>query len=56
MGVRLAVLPSILIWCSKGDFFPGPGNLQFIPGLTDDTIDEYIARVFPLYGVTRKGY
>jgi ribose transport system substrate-binding protein len=37
--------------------FPGPLVTQeLIPGLTDETIYEYMARVFPLYGVTDKGY
>jgi len=37
--------------------FPGPlVTKEMIPGLTDETIYEYTARVFPLYGVTEKGY
>ncbi len=59
MGVRLAVAallnPDMVF--EREIIFPGPlVTGEFIPGLTDDTIDEYIARVFPLYGVTRKGY
>ncbi len=37
--------------------FPGPlVTKTLIPDLTDETIYEYMARVFPLYGVTDKGY
>lgn len=37
--------------------FPGPlVTKELIPGLTDETIYEYTARVFPLYGITEKGY
>lgn len=37
--------------------FPGPlVTGEYIEGQTDETIYEYITRVFPLYGVTAKGY
>jgi ABC-type sugar transport system substrate-binding protein len=37
--------------------FPGPlVTKDLIPDLTDETIYEYMARVFPLYGVSEKGY
>jgi ribose transport system substrate-binding protein len=36
--------------------FPGPlVTKDLVAGQTDETIYEYMARVFPLYGVTDKG-
>lgn len=59
MGVRLAVT-SLLnpdFEYSREMIFSGPlVTADYIPNLTDNTIEEYIARVYPLYGIKTKGY
>jgi ABC-type sugar transport system substrate-binding protein len=59
MGVRLAIT-SLLhpeFEFPREIIFPGPRvTAEFEEGLTDDTIHEYISRVYPLMGVTDTGY
>jgi ribose transport system substrate-binding protein len=59
MGMRLAVT-SLLhpeFEFPREIIFPGPCVAkEFEKGLTDETIFEYISRVFPLMGVTETGY
>jgi ABC-type sugar transport system substrate-binding protein len=59
MGVRLATAivlnPSYKY--TREIIFPGPlVTATFEEGSTDETIDEYAARQFPLRGITQKGY
>jgi ABC-type sugar transport system substrate-binding protein len=59
MGVRLAtaIVLNPTYKYSRELIFPGPlVTATFDEGSTDETIDEYAARQFPLRGVTQKGY
>jgi ribose transport system substrate-binding protein len=55
--VALALLTNPDFVYQREIIFPGPlVTKDLIPGLTDETIYEFTARVFPLYGITDKGY
>lgn len=55
--VALALLNNPEFVYQREIIFPGPlVTKDLIPGLTDETIYEFTARVFPLYGITDKGY